>query len=74
MSVGALLQRRAGVTERMLRDWGEGSSRPSLPQVLRLCRVLELSAADLLWSDAPAIQSQLAQVAQRFARAPGRPQ
>lgn len=71
MSVGALLQRRAGVTERMLRDWGEGSSRPSLPQVLRLCRVLELSAADLLWSDAPAIQSQLAQVAQRFERLPG---
>ena len=69
MSVCKLLQRRTGVTQRMLQAWSEGNGRPSLPQVLRLCHVLKISADDLIWSDAPAIRRQVASVAQRFEHA-----
>ena len=69
--VALRLRRCAGVTQRMLEEWSEGGGRPSLPQVLRLCRALEISAADFLWNDAPEIERQLASVDQRQKNHPG---
>lgn len=66
-----LAQRRAGVTPHMLQLWSEGDRRPSFPQVLRFCRALEISVADLLFSDGATIQRHLAAMAQQFERQRG---
>ena len=50
----------------MLRSWSEGKGRASLMQVLRLCYVIEITAAELLWSDASTIHRQLSLVSERL--------
>lgn len=64
--IGKLIHRRAGVTPHLLRSWSEGTERASLALVLRLCGVLEISAAELLWSDLPTIHRQVNVVAERL--------
>ncbi len=60
------IQRRAGVTPRMLHAWREGRSRATLTQVLCLCDVLEMTVAELLGADASTIRRQLEQVTERM--------
>lgn len=60
------VQRHTGITARRLNEWSDGKSRPSLMQLLSLCRILDMSGVDLLSSNESNIRRHLELVAQRL--------